>query len=264
MSSINPPKLLAAIPAGLRDPLIEAYREISSNFAEHRWEPSELNGGKFCECVYTILDGAISGTFAAGPSKPRNMKDACLALEQKSPTGKPGDRSMRILLPRALLPLYEIRNNRGVGHVGGDVDPNLMDATVVYSMASWVMAELIRIFHNVSTGEAQEAVDALSERKLPLVWSPGGNLKRVLDTDLKATDQTLLILHQSVGWVSESDLFKSVEYSTTTMYRKNVLVRAHKARLIEYDKNEKRARISPKGSAHVEQKIVAPRMDWKA
>jgi hypothetical protein len=263
VSRIDPTKLLASIPAGLRDPLLEAYREISSNFAEHRWEPSELNGGKFCECVYTILDGAISGTFAAGPSKPRNMKDACLGLEQKTPTGKPSDRSLRILLPRALLPLYDIRNNRGVGHVGGDVDPNLMDATVVYSMASWVMAELIRIFHNVTTAEAQEAVDALSERKLPLVWSPGGNLKRVLDTDLKAMDQTLLILHQSVGWVEEDDLLKSIEYSSASMYRKNVLAKAHSSRLIEYDKTAKKARISPKGGAHVEAKIVAPRMNLK-
>jgi hypothetical protein len=263
VSSIDPTKLLAAVPQGLRDPLLSAYREIASNFAEHRWEPSELNGGKFCECVYTILDGAISGTFASKPSKPRNMKDACLALEQRPPTGKPGDRSMRILIPRALLPLYEIRNNRGVGHAGGDVDPNLMDATVVYAMASWVLAELVRIFHSVTAAEAQEAVDALSERKLPLVWSPSGKLKRVLDTDLKTMDQTLLILHQSTGWVDEADLLKSVEYSSASLYRKNILVRAHKARLIEYDKDGKRARISPKGSAHVEIEIVTPRMALK-
>jgi hypothetical protein len=85
-----------------------------------------------------------------------------------------------------------------VGHVGGEVDPNLMDATVVYSMTSWILAELIRVFHNVSTKEAQEAVDALSERKLPLIWSPNGQLKRVLDTSLGARDQTLLLLHQAL------------------------------------------------------------------
>jgi hypothetical protein len=261
--NLDPAQVLAAIPVGLRDPLFEAYREISSNFAEHRWEPAELNGGKFCEVVYTILDGALSGAFAAAPSKPANIKDACLALERTPATNKPRDRSMRILLPRALLPLYEIRNNRGVGHVGGDVDPNLMDATVVYSVASWIMAELIRIFHNVQTAEAQEAVDALSDRKLPLVWSPGGKLKRVLDTALTATDQTLLILHQSMGWIAEADLFNSVEYSTAPKYRANVLKKAHKARLIEYDDVGKRARISPKGSAHVELEIVAPRAGWK-
>jgi hypothetical protein len=257
--SLDTSKLLAAIPGGLRDPLLDTYREIASNFAEHRWEPSELNGGKFCEVVHTILDGAISGTFAAAPSKPANMKDACLALEKNSATGKPGDRSLRVLLPRMLLPLYEIRNNRGVGHVGGDVDPNLMDATAVYSMTSWIMAELIRVFHQVTTAEAQEAVDALSERKLPLIWSPGTS-RRVLDTKMSATDQTLLLLHQSLSWADETSLFSSVESSTPSNYRTNVLEKLHKARLIEYDKAQKRARISPKGSGHVEKEIVAPRL----
>jgi hypothetical protein len=261
--SLDPSKVLASIPAGLRDPLLETYGEIVSNFAEHRWEPSELNGGKFCEVVYTILEGAISSTFAAGPSKPANMKDACLALEKKQPTGKPGDRSLRILLPRALLPLYEIRNNRGVGHVGGDVDPNLMDATAVYSTASWVMGELIRVFHHVSTVEAQGAVDALSERKLSLIWSPG-TVKRVLDHKMNAADQTLVLLHQGLAWVDEAVLLASVEYSSAGMYRKRVLNKLHKARMIEFDKASARARISPTGSAYVEEKIIAPRMGWKS
>jgi hypothetical protein len=258
--NLDPSKLLAAIPAGLRDPLFETYREIASNFAEHRWEPSELKGGKFCEVVYTVLDGAISGTFAAGPSKPANMKDACFTLEKASATGKPGDRSLRILIPRTLLPLYEIRNNRGVGHVGGDVDPNLMDATAVFSMASWVLAELIRVFHGVTTAEAQAAVDALSERKLPLVWSPAPGLQRVLDATLSAKDQTLLLLHQNLTWVTEESLLASIEYSNPSVYRTTVLKKLHTARLVEYDKTQKRARISPKGSAHVEKKIVAPRL----
>jgi len=60
-----------------------------------------------------------------------------------------------VLIPRLLPVLYEIRNNRGVGHVGGDVDPNHMDAEAVQAMASWVMAELVRIFHGVKTEEAR-------------------------------------------------------------------------------------------------------------
>ncbi len=80
---------------------------------------------------------------------------------------------MRILIPRMLPPPYEIRNNRNVGHVGGDINPNHMDAVAVYSVVSWVMGELVRIFHGVSVKEAQEAVDALAERKLSLIWDPG-------------------------------------------------------------------------------------------
>src|SRR5262249_53121213 len=122
-------------------------RIIASNYAEHRWAPTELTAGRFSEVVYTILDGEVSGSFATAPSKPSNMRNACLALESRPSTGKPGDRSIRVLIPRTLLTLYEVRNNRNVGHVGGDVDPNMMDATLVFAAASWVLAELIRVYH---------------------------------------------------------------------------------------------------------------------
>jgi hypothetical protein len=187
------------------------------------------------------------------------MKEACLALEKSPANIQGGDRSLRILLPRALLTLYKVRNNRGVGHVGGDVDPNFMDATLVYAMSSWIMAELIRIFHSLSTLEAQQVVDTLSERKLPLVWSPGGTLKRVLDEGLSKSDQTLLLLHHNVTWVDEEDLFRSVEYGSARDFRTRILAKLHKGRLIEFDRGEKRARISPKGSEHVQRSIVAPR-----
>ncbi len=261
--SIDPNKLLAAIPAGLRDPLLKTYSEIASNFAEHRWEPAELNGGKFCECVYSIAHGYVTGTFAATPSKPQNMRDACRAIEGFPATGKSGDHSLRVLIPRMLPPLYDIRNNRGVGHVGGDVDPNLMDATAVYSMASWILAELVRVFHQVKTVEAQESVDGLVERKLSLIWS-SGTVKRVLDHKMKAADQTLLLLHQAQGWVKDASLNESVEYKSLPMYRTRVLEPLHRQRMIEFDKANAQARISPTGSNHVADKIIGPRLGWKA
>lgn len=262
--SIEPDAILSHVPEGLRKPLIDTYREIAENFAEHRWEPSELNGGKFCEVVYSILVGSLSGSYASAPSKPRDMKQACLALEQNAASSNPGDRSLRILIPRMLLPLYEVRNNRGVGHVGGDVNPNLMDATVVFSMASWILAELVRIYHAVSTAAAQETVDALSERRLPLVWSPDGSLKRVLSTQLSASDQTLLLLHQHLGWTDDDNLFKSVEYSNKSVFRNKILKLLHKQRMIEYDVSTRSAKISPKGSAFVEENIVRPYINRNA
>lgn len=149
---LDPSKVLTNVPLGLRGPLFQSYQEIATNFAEHRWEPAELNGGKFCEVVYSIVKGNMDGRYPAAPSKPKDMVVACKALEATPVVaGRVGDRSLRILIPRVLPSLYEIRNNRGVGHAGGDVDPNFMDATAVYGMASWTLAELIRIFHGLST-----------------------------------------------------------------------------------------------------------------
>ena len=82
-----------------------------------------------------------------------------------------------------LVALYDIRSNRGVGHAGGDVNPNLMDATVAYGMASWALAELVRVFHGVSTQEAQGIADVLVERKFALIWDTGKG-KRVQDPDI--------------------------------------------------------------------------------
>jgi hypothetical protein len=206
--------------------------------------------------VYSIVDGAVKGSFPARASKPANMLAACRALESAPPdANRVGDRSLRLLIPRVLPVLYEIRNNRGVGHVGGDVDANHMDAEAVLGIASWVMAELVRIFHGVTTVEAQEAVDALVERRTPLIWEVEGT-KRVLDPAMNAKEQVLPLLHHSTGWVSRADLFKWVDYSNAGMFRSSVLAPLHKARLIEFDAANSRARISPLGSKLVEEELL--------
>jgi hypothetical protein len=257
---LDPSKVLASIPAGLREPLFRSYQEIATNFAEHRWEPSELNGGKFSEVVYTIINGCIKGSFPSKPSKPSNMVDACRALETtKADPNRVGDRSLRILIPRALQALYEIRSNRGVGHAGGDVDPNFMDATVVYGMASWTLAEVIRVFHQIPTKEAQESVDAIVERKIGLVWEVE-EIRRVLNPKMDKSDQTLVLLYSTPSWVAERDLLGWVEYSNLSMFRKVVLQPLHKDRLIEYDASMRRARVSPLGSKHVEEQLLRTRV----
>src|SRR5947208_1538632 len=97
----KPEATLNSLPDGLREPLLKCHREICRNYAQRRWEPAELNGGKLSEVVYTILDGALSGTFAQSPAKPEDMVRACRQLEQRPANpNRIGDRSLRILIPR--------------------------------------------------------------------------------------------------------------------------------------------------------------------
>lgn len=245
--------LLANLPDGLRKELLTTYEDILRNFRERRWEPSELNGGKFCEVTYSILKGHVAGTFPARATKPRNMLDACRSLEQEGATFP---RSVRIQIPRMLIALYEVRNNRGVGHVGGDVDPNHMDAACVLAMSKWVMSELIRIFHGINTDEAATAVDAIVERTLPTVWKVGSNL-RVLSPSMSMRDRTLTLLYHRQGPVLEDDLFRWVEHSNASAYRRDVLRPAHKSKLIEYDPSQRTAEISPIGITYVEDNLLA-------
>ena len=249
-SAIDFSAALAVIPEALRQPLLETFSTIVRNYREGRWEPSELNGGKFCEVVYSILRGHIDGRFPTAPSKPRNMIDACKTLETG---GASFPRAVRIQIPRMIIALYEIRNNRGVGHVGGDVDPNQMDARVVLETAKWILADLIRIFHpqSISTEVATGIVDSLVERTVPAVWKVG-DIRRVLNAAMKARDQVLLLLYSVNGPVTSADLYKWVEHSNVSVFRKQVLGQLHRERLVDFNVSTGLVTLSPTGIREVE------------
>jgi hypothetical protein len=59
-----------------------------------RQKPSELKGGKFCEAVYSVINGAVRKNFPSKATKPSNMLEACRTLE-KDPADSAlvGDRS---------------------------------------------------------------------------------------------------------------------------------------------------------------------------
>lgn len=247
--SLDSTVLFESLPRKLRDELWETFNAILRNYREGKWEPSELNGGKLCEVVYSILKGHVDGRMPNRASKPRNMVDSCHKLEQADSMNF--CRSVRIQIPRMLVSLYEIRNNRGVGHIGGDVDPNHMDANAVLYMSKWIMAELVRVFHNVNTEDATKAVDAIVERIIPVLWKVGDK-HRILKTTLSMKEKTLVILFMVNDWIQESDLVDWVEHTNASTYRRDVLRKLHKKKLVEYDKENKKAKISPLGVREIE------------
>jgi hypothetical protein len=155
-------------------------------------------------------------------------------------------RSFQILIPRLLPALYEIRNNRNVGHVGGDVDPDFMDSSAVVSMASWILAELVRVFHSVATDEAQGVVTELAERRLPLVWR-SGDMRRVLKPDLPLRSQVLLLLASSATRVRADELLKWTGYKGKPYFTR-LLRQLHEARLIEFHETVGEVELLPPGA----------------
>jgi len=237
--------LLGSLPSGLRTPLVIEYKKLTQNYMEHRWEPAELSAGKICEIVYSIIKGHIDGNYPASPSKPRNMVNACKQLENE--TSLP--RSFQILIPRMLPALYEIRNNRGVGHVGSDVDANTVDATLMFTMVNWILAELVRVFHTGTLEEAQIAVDTLAQRSTPLVWDSKG-LKKVLSPNMNLKDQILLLSSSTDKDVSIEELMGWTESTNKTYYKKTLKI-LHKEKLIHFDENTGIVTLLPAGSNKV-------------
>jgi hypothetical protein len=245
--------LFSALPTQLGRNLEKSYTQIKSNFAQRRYEPSELNGGKFCEVVLRILEWHTtpSKVYTLFGAKIRDFGQATRQFESQSSFPD----SVRFHIPKILNSLYDIRNKRGVGHVGGDVDPNHMDALFVVSCADWIMAELVRLFHNISVTEAQSIVEALISKKVSVVWEVAGK-KRVLNPKLKYPEKTLLLLYDSYPkTLRDETLCEWTEYTNPAVYRTALLKPMHKKKIIEYDANTGDVHLSPTGLRYVEENI---------
>jgi hypothetical protein len=240
-----------AVPPALAEPLVREYSELLAHYLARKWGPSEVHAGRFCEVVYTILHGYIGSSYAPAPQKPANFPEACKQLENA-----PGiiPRSLRILIPRMLPPLYEIRNNRNAGHVGGDVDSSAMDAGVCVSMCSWIIAELVRVLHGLPTlSAAEQIVATIVERPTPAVWTRG-SVRRVLPS-LSRRDQVLLLLYSSAAAPDVSSLLKWTEVSRKDNL--TALLRAmHKERLIEIDVGDGLVHLLPAGSKRIIDEVL--------
>lgn len=253
----NKPSLddaLSSVPTKLREKLISTYEELKSSFVRGQFESSGLRAGKFCELVLRVLQNNLTGTFIPLGNKIPNYKSECERLEQCPSTS--GPESLRILMPRALNFLYTLRNKRGIGHVGGDIDANEIDAATCVRLADWCFCELIRVFHHLPIEEAQSLVDSIAERRLPLVWDILGK-KRILKTNIGYKSQVLLLLYsQPSNGVPLEDLLEWTENPRKDNFVRTVISPLHHDRFIEYDRETDFVMISPTGSKRVEDELL--------
>jgi hypothetical protein len=246
---------LGAIPASFRSKIIASYIELRRRFAEGRHDSAGMSVGKLCESVLRFLQHHLTGTSAPFGTQIPNLSAECEKLGQTSKTA--GPESLRIIIPRALSFMYTVRNKRGIGHIGGDVDANGIDSATMVRVADWVMAELLRVFHNLSLEDAQSLVDSIATRNLPLVWEVGGR-RRILAGGLDYKEQVLLLLASAptAQGVLTEDLVDWTEHSNSTVFKRSVLGALHQARLIEYDRETELVTLSPSGAKHVEDMII--------
>ena len=239
---------LKSIPDSHRKPLLKLYEGTLSEYRAGRWEAVGTKAGKLCEVVYSIVHGQVSGTFPRKPSKPPNMVDDCKKLEQHN---KVHGRSLCVQIPRLLIAVYEMRNNRDIGHVGGDVDSNHMDAEFMIRAVKWLTAELVRNFGSLDTDAARELIESVTERSFQVVWTEG-DTKRVLNTSLKMSEKVLVLLYASGGKARLDQLFTWTEHSNKSAFRSKVLKPLHKLAQVHVDEPSGTVTLLPPGVRHVE------------
>lgn len=245
---------LAGAPKDFGRRLVEAHASVRAAFSDGNFDNVGQRTGFFCEIALRLLQQQLTGSHVPFGSKIRNFGAECNKLAQ-TPSAA-GPETLRLIVPKALEFLYTMRNKRGIGHVGGDVDANSIDAATYTRVCDWCMAELIRVFHGLSLEEAQAVLDALASRQHPHVWNIAGR-KRLLATHHSYKDQVLLLLHsQDDGLATVEELCEWTEHSRLADFRRRVLMPLHQARLVEYDTPNEVVLLSPLGSKRVEEVLL--------
>jgi hypothetical protein len=187
-------KLATSFPPTLVDELLAAFDEAKRNYYLGGARLAEVEGGRFCEAAFRMLESATTGKFTPlGKQLPR-VDVMVQRLEQLPGASSPD--AIRLHIPRTLRVVYDIRNKRDAAHLGDGIDPNLQDSTLAVSVLDWVLAEFIRLYHpGMTPDDAQGIVQDIVTRICPVVQEFDGFLK-VLNPNLSAGHHCLVLLYQ--------------------------------------------------------------------
>jgi hypothetical protein len=239
------------VPKELLERLLDEYIDLKRQFALGRHRPEELQGGRFAEAFFRILEHLNDPTQSFTPFGQQLNRQRVVNLIRNNGALH---HSLRFFVLPILEVLLDVRNRRDVAHVGGDVNPNYADSRLVCQLADWLLVEFIRLYYRCPINEAQSIVDSINQIRIPVVAEVEGFV-RVQDTSLTAADRTLVVLyHKSPDKQRDTDLMMWVQYQNPTRYKREILRRLHGEALIHYDKDGY-CSLLPKGIMYVEKNI---------
>jgi hypothetical protein len=167
------------------------YQKAIDEFHLGEWENSIAKCGKFAEAALKALWAHVGETVATG----KDFKAGAVIDGLANKPGANHSDTIRLTTPRACRIVYDVASNRGGRHDPGEIDPNQMDATLVVSTSSWILAEMLRYSQKgaIDLQAATELVASLNERKFPFSEDIDGRLYFSLK-GLSARDVVLLTL----------------------------------------------------------------------
>ncbi|MEQ9692304.1 MAG: hypothetical protein RLO48_21530 [Bauldia litoralis] len=147
--------------------ILNAYEGLIQKHRALDAEASLTRAGKFVEHVFRGLEYIRTGTAPAEIKSP-----AATSKLLESDTSLP--ESIRMLIPRiALAMIYDVRSKRGAVHVK-EIDPREIDVDLAAKAASWIIAELIRLYHVDDERDVRLEMTALTRATFPLLENIDG------------------------------------------------------------------------------------------
>lgn len=237
------------IPSDILNVLLTEFSHIRQQFFLKKYQPSELNGARFGECVLRLLEYLDTGAYTPFGTQLSSSDGIIKKIENN--TALPN--TFRFFIPRLVRVILDVRNKRDVAHVGGEVSPNYSDSLLVVHATDWILTELVRHYHTCTIDEASQIVKVINEPRIPIVADVDGFL-RIQNTKLSIQDRVLVILfYKRPQKVLDADISKWCRYQNISRFRKDILTDLDKQALIHYENGF--CTLLDRGVIHIEKNI---------
>jgi len=237
------------LPIDLAAKLVEQYDRLKRRAVAGDHEGVQETSGKVAEHILRATQHMAGLAHIPLRTEIRNMHRETLALEGL-PAAQAND-SIRLVLPRMIATVYTLRNKRSGGHTASEVDPSQADALTAERMTDWMMAEVFRLGNNLPPDQAEAAIAALVQRRIPAVYATG-SYRRVLKTDLEPEQEILVLLYGEAAGATMTELQAWSDIPRTSLGRH--VDRLERERLVrsETTGHARRVFLLPTGERRVE------------
>lgn len=159
--------LSSTIDPNVTTDILKAYEGLIQKHRALDAEAALTRAGKFVEHIFRALEFIRTGT---APTEIKSPAQTAKVLE----ADKSLPESVRMLIPRiSLAMIYDLRSKRGAVHVK-EIDPRGIDVDLSTKAASWIIAELIRLYHIDDEIAIQHEMGVLTRATFPLLESIDG------------------------------------------------------------------------------------------
>lgn len=216
MSSRLESELAKKLDPGLVKGLVEDFGRMEENARVGNFAQVLVQGGITCEDVLKILANKILGQAISG--KGIDVDDTIKKLLQVSKPDLDSE-ALALLVPSVARAAYSVRSKRKAAHSRG-IDPLPIDAFYVQSSVRWLVAELLRVYHESTADQTATIMKELVRTDLPALESFSGEIA-IVDDRLECSEAALLILLQLGSRASTKDVRATLKryYSESTVSR---------------------------------------------
>lgn len=203
--------LASAIDIRVVKDLVKTYERLVAKHRAGDAEGALTSAGKFVEHTLRAVEFIKTGS---APAEIKSPAATARALENMTALSD----SLRFLIPRvACAMIYDMRSKRGAAHVK-EIDPRNIDVALAVSAASWIMAELVRLYHVSAEDAVMREMAALMRAQIPFVELLGGEV--VVTQKVPGDIEILLLLANATPeGLNRTELGESAKCSASSVTR---------------------------------------------